>query len=82
MIAGRILKCVKGTKCIFPLKGHRLQKKDSKGETNPCSMHSTCTATASIQYKILQFREAQLQEIEQLMTDLKASVICIFLVQP
>lgn len=45
-------------------------------------MHSTCTATASIQYKILQFREAQLQEVEQLMTDLKASVICIFLVQP
>lgn len=41
-------------------------------------MHSLCTAAASIQYKILQLREAQLQETEQLMTDLEASVICYF----
>lgn len=45
-------------------------------------MHSIGTAAASTQYKILPFIEAQLQEIEQLMTDLGASDICVFLVQP
>lgn len=45
-------------------------------------MHSTCTAAAPTQCKMLQFIETQLQEIEQLMTDLGASDICVFLVQP
>lgn len=62
----------------FSLKEHRLQKGTQKEKKNPGSMHSLCTAATH--YKT--FTEAQLQQTEQLMTDLGASDICVFLVQP
>lgn len=43
-------------------------------------MHYVCTAAASTHCKILPFTEAQLQQTEQLMTDLGASDICVSLV--
>lgn len=78
MTADRILKCVKCTKRIFPLKEHRLQKVTQKEKQThvACTLYVLLLLQFSIKY--FKLREAQLQETEQLMTDLEASVICYF----
>lgn len=77
MTADRILKCVKCTKCIFPLKEHRLQKVTQKEKQThvACTLYVLLLLQFSIKYFNLEKHNCKKQSSWWQTWKLQSSVI-------